>query len=409
MRHIIILPGRMSSNFFTSEIKYIKKYFNIDLVIGYKESREICDDIAKKYNFKYKTINDKNIKVLFNKEFWRWLFDKSTRKEIKSFCFLKKQGFKKFLYVLYYGVFCVQAYAILRDIVSRLSVDDELYLYAYWLSRPAYSAAYFNEMNNRKIKKVISRAHGYDLYETRNRLEYLPFRKYINDNLSEIDFISDNGKNYFENKYPFSFDGADKYVSRLGTRNDNIIKKINEKSEICIISCSGIVEVKRLDLIVDFIAGITFPVKWIHIGDGILSDKIKKYAYSKLSAENCIFLGQVDNGKILETYLEYDADYFINMSDSEGIPVSIMEALSFGIPVIARDVGGNSEIITDNVGLLLKDQYNETDIKSAYDFLSKRIDHVEEYEKMSIMCRQKWQREYNADVNYQEFFKRVAE
>ena len=31
---------------------------------------------------------------------------------------------------------------------------------------------------------------------------------------------------------------------------------------------------------------------------------------------------------------------FINMSDSEGVPVSIMEALSIGIPVIARAVGG---------------------------------------------------------------------
>lgn len=42
------------------------------------------------------------------------------------------------------------------------------------------------------------------------------------------------------------------------------------------------------------------------------------------------------------------------MSDSEGIPVSIMEAMSFGIPVIARNVGGMSEIVNEENGLLLE-------------------------------------------------------
>ena len=39
-------------------------------------------------------------------------------------------------------------------------------------------------------------------------------------------------------------------------------------------------------------------------------------------------------------------DLFINTSSSEGVPVSIMEALSVGIPIIATDVGGTKEIVT---------------------------------------------------------------
>ena len=35
----------------------------------------------------------------------------------------------------------------------------------------------------------------------------------------------------------------------------------------------------------------------------------------------------------------------LNTSSSEGVPVSIMEAYSHGIPVVATDVGGNSEIV----------------------------------------------------------------
>ena len=40
-------------------------------------------------------------------------------------------------------------------------------------------------------------------------------------------------------------------------------------------------------------------------------------------------------------------DLFLTVSANEGIPVSIMEAQSFGIPVIATDVGGISEIVNN--------------------------------------------------------------
>ena len=44
---------------------------------------------------------------------------------------------------------------------------------------------------------------------------------------------------------------------------------------------------------------------------------------------------------------------FINVSSTEGIPVSIMEAMSFGIPVIATAVGGTPEIVNNENGYLL--------------------------------------------------------
>ena len=44
---------------------------------------------------------------------------------------------------------------------------------------------------------------------------------------------------------------------------------------------------------------------------------------------------------------------FVNVSESEGIPVSIMEALAAGVPVLATDVGGTSELVGENNGILL--------------------------------------------------------
>jgi glycosyltransferase involved in cell wall biosynthesis len=52
-------------------------------------------------------------------------------------------------------------------------------------------------------------------------------------------------------------------------------------------------------------------------------------------------------------YRNLAPDVFINVSSSEGVPVSIMEAMSFGIPAIATDAGGNREIVNSSSGFLI--------------------------------------------------------
>jgi glycosyltransferase involved in cell wall biosynthesis len=46
-------------------------------------------------------------------------------------------------------------------------------------------------------------------------------------------------------------------------------------------------------------------------------------------------------------------DLFLNVSTTEGVPVSIMEAFSAGIPVYATNVGGTSEIVNSGNGKLM--------------------------------------------------------
>ena len=49
-----------------------------------------------------------------------------------------------------------------------------------------------------------------------------------------------------------------------------------------------------------------------------------------------------------------DVDIFALISEWEGLPISILEAMSHGIPVIASDVGGVSEAVLDNeTGILV--------------------------------------------------------
>lgn len=47
------------------------------------------------------------------------------------------------------------------------------------------------------------------------------------------------------------------------------------------------------------------------------------------------------------------ADAFILPSLTEQLPVSILEAMASGLPIIATDVGGVSEVIDNNTGILV--------------------------------------------------------
>ena len=65
------------------------------------------------------------------------------------------------------------------------------------------------------------------------------------------------------------------------------------------------------------------------------------------------FTGPISNNKVFELYRTTPIDLFINVSKSEGIPVSIMEALSVSIPVLATNCGGIEEIVNNEVGYII--------------------------------------------------------
>ena len=87
------------------------------------------------------------------------------------------------------------------------------------------------------------------------------------------------------------------------------------------------------------------------VGDGPLRPHLVDLAKSMNVDTNVIFVGKSDN---IEQHLA-DADIYIQPSIHEGFGIVILEAMYKKIPVIASDVEGISEIITDKVnGLLIK-------------------------------------------------------
>jgi len=96
---------------------------------------------------------------------------------------------------------------------------------------------------------------------------------------------------------------------------------------------------------------------------------------------------------------------FINVSETEGIPVSIMEAQSAGIPVLATNVGGTSEIVDQENGFLVPNDFGVENISSLIiDYLNSDSSII--YTKR-VKSYENWNKNYNAQKNYSLFEKEI--
>jgi len=90
-------------------------------------------------------------------------------------------------------------------------------------------------------------------------------------------------------------------------------------------------------------------VKLLIAGDGLQKEKLQALTKSLQIANSIQFLGIVSNA---EKYLQ-NADVFVLTSEYEGLPLTILEAMSSGLPIISTNVGGAKDVVTDN-GILIE-------------------------------------------------------
>lgn len=286
------------------------------------------------------------------------------------------------------------------NLIERHAAHMDVYLYSYWMNDMAMATATYKQKYPHI--KAFTRAHGWDVYFERHKPAYLPFRNYIVSNLDACYAISEDGRRYIQGKV----NGHKQKIrlSRLGTLNhttgipstDGILR---------LVSCSNAIPLKRIHLIIEALAQIKdVQISWTHFGSGELLNKLKQQAAELLDSKAHIeyaFAGQVSNTELMQYYSTNAIDLFINVSETEGIPVSIMEANSFGIPAIATNVGGVSEMINNHNGRLI-------DANSSVEDIAQKI---AKYATLSTEIKQQfrdnayttWNEMYNAQKNYTAF------
>ncbi|MHB9148995.1 MAG: glycosyltransferase family 4 protein [Thermoleophilia bacterium] len=125
-----------------------------------------------------------------------------------------------------------------------------------------------------------------------------------------------------------------------------------------------LVEVKDIDLFVEVIARVASVVSDVRaavVGSGPESERLRALSTSQGMDGVVTFPGDVRPGSAVVR----EFDVFLLTSVSEGIPMAVLEAMSAGVPVVATDVGGMSEVVQEGVTGSLVSRGSDRDMVAA--------------------------------------------
>ncbi len=304
-----------------------------------------------------------------------------------------------------------KSYQVERFLIDKLTPildTGNTLCYSYWADDNAVSLALMNSRGYRF--KSICRTHRWDVYFEKNGSGYLPFRKALADNLSAIYFVAQNGLDYFKAKTGLNLDKLQ--LARLGTYPLLGCELSDKIYDLHLLSCSFVIDRKRVHKIAEALqlVQLDIRVKWTHIGSGPGIDKLRQLCQDicRMNPNISIELpGTMPNASVKDFYSKNYVDLFINVSESEGVPVSIMEAMSAGVPCLATDVDGVSEIVRDGInGFLLPLSDDSKVISNAL----KRFYELTPNQKGSLRkgAFKTWEQDYNADKNYEAFIRSIT-
>ncbi|MGA2938030.1 MAG: glycosyltransferase [Syntrophobacteraceae bacterium] len=239
-------------------------------------------------------------------------------------------------------------------ILHKISLETFNIIYSYW---GAGNGLTLHFLKKHCFDTIVfaSRVHSYDLWAERQGLKRLPFQKHLLNSCDIIAPVSEQGETYLKNWYGQRAKNVRHF--HLGVTTQNTINNGSIDDILRVVTCSFIVPVKRLQLFVSALMKVSRKVIWTHIGDG--QDRKKIFELSTKLPQNIQtnFLGHLENEEVLDYYRNNPVDLFLNVSSYEGVPVSIMESLSFGIEPVATDVGGVSELVKPEFGTLLNPDF----------------------------------------------------
>lgn len=246
---------------------------------------------------------------------------------------------------------------------------DEVTFYSYWFYYVTAALANIKKANNQY--RVVTRIHGWDCFFERSVGNYLPLRPWVAEQIDGIYAISEAGKQYTINKLP-GIDVQKIKRSYLGTDALPIPTiRVSEANRLHIVSLAFIDPVKRLERIVNALEKIdAVVIQWTHIGnapDG--NTRLQDLAKEKLGNKSNIsfsFKGEFNKSQVFDFFKTQHPDLLICTSSSEGLPVSMMEAMGHGIGVLSVDVGGVSEIVKHQFnGILLPSNVSSDEIAQS--------------------------------------------
>lgn len=132
-------------------------------------------------------------------------------------------------------------------------------------------------------------------------------------------------------------------VSAPVLRPLNQLKRFGLVTDGYLLSLGRLVPEKGLHYLIEAFSKIDTPLKLVIAGDSLLDDSYERQLRQMASAdERIVFTGALFDEDKDEAYS--NARAFMLPSDLEGLPITMLEALSYGCPVIASDIPQCAEL-----------------------------------------------------------------
>ncbi|MCQ2970985.1 MAG: glycosyltransferase family 4 protein [archaeon] len=247
-------------------------------------------------------------------------------------------------------MFKMNAKKALEDLLEKEDIDI---IHGHYLF-PAGAAAV--EVGREHNIKTYVTAHGSDMFELYKKQPFMrsPIKKVLRDangvfavsNALRHEIIA-TGVTGIANKTKLSWNSVD--INKFSSKTNDLFKKENKLEDKPIVLFVGnLIKRKNVDSLLDAKKVSQSEYYLVIVGDGPQFKKLNK----KVEEENIhdvIFTGSRND---VENIIP-SCDVLILPSFSESFGLVLIEALACGKPVIGSDVGGITEIINDDVGLLV--------------------------------------------------------
>lgn len=269
----------------------------------------------------------------------------------------------------------------------------EMVVYDYWFVDSTLALTFLRQKNT--ISRLIVRGHGFDIYDERNDPYGVVFRNWKMKWVDRLVLISEYGKEYVQERIDPKYHHK-LHVSRLGVRKNRSLANRKTDTKI-VVSCANLHPFKNVDKIPLVLSHITAPLTWIHFGDGPEMKNI--LANAKQLPDNIHFelKGHIPNSEVIEFYRSNRVDLFLSFSVSEGLPVSMMEAQSSGIPILSYPIGGIPELVINGVtGSLMQE---EMSLRECAEMVTQLLEHPLDKEILLSF----FETHFDASQNYPNF------
>ncbi len=287
----------------------------------------------------------------------------------------------------------------IRKFVQQHQLQDALF-YDYWLVDSTLALAELKREG--MVKYSIARTHGFDLYHERQFEKHVAFQEYRVAHLDKVFTISRHGFDYLHAKLPNELH-TKIGLNYLGVtpRKIELLSRVDQKV-YTIVSCSSVIGLKRVGLLVEVLKRCHLPIRWIHFGDGPLMQEVKQKVGELPSNIQAELRGSQPNQVVMEFYHHHYVDLFVSFSQYEGLPVSMMEAIQFGIPVMACEIYGIPEIVTPQTGVLV----NVDDEEDALALMLEQTLRTQPFDRKAI--REFFENRFNAERNFEQFIRDIS-